>query len=148
MEIIEPEIDVGALMHRIRDAASRMHVSHLGQIKTSHLYGFQIKNKYHLSEFERYQDDELVINCYRAILKRDPDEQGLNHHLQSLRLGKVNKIQLIGGLRYSPEGQKHKVIISRLFLQYFLKKILFKLPFIRYIQKLKHYIWFKVYRRV
>jgi GT2 family glycosyltransferase len=51
-------------------------------------------------------DGRRFVECaYMTVLKRPPDRAGLKHHLALLRKG-VPKIQIIVGMRASPEGKK------------------------------------------
>ena len=54
---------------------------------------------------------EFVVAAYRAILGRDPDSAGLQHHLASARTGR-RKVALIESLRSSPEGRRRAVALK------------------------------------
>ncbi len=69
---------------------------------------------YQLEDFLKYHDREFVINAYRGILKREPDPEGLEHYLQNLRSGQMSKVEILGRLRFSPEGRRQKVKIKGL----------------------------------
>lgn len=51
-------------------------------------------------------DKEFVCASYQVILKRQPDKEGLQHFLSLIRKG-TKKIDILGQLRNSPEGQNH-----------------------------------------
>lgn len=71
-------------------------------------------NHYHLRELLRYNDREFVRTAYRVTLGREPDEEGMAHHLSSLRLGRVNKTDVVESLRHSPEGEARGATIKGL----------------------------------
>ncbi|MEJ7615632.1 MAG: methyltransferase domain-containing protein [Pyrinomonadaceae bacterium] len=71
-------------------------------------------NQYHIGELLAHEDREFVRTAYRAILRREPDDAGLGHHLDELRSGKVNKTDIIESLRNSPEGEKQQVKVKGL----------------------------------
>ena len=53
--------------------------------------------------------------AYRCILKRGPDAGGLKYFLNNLRSGKMTKAEILGRLRYAPEGRGKKVKVTGLF---------------------------------
>lgn len=60
------------------------------------------------SELERLlqlRDKQFVRGAYHLVLQRDSDPKGFSFYLSQLRRG-VDKIQIVGQLRKSPEGQK------------------------------------------
>ena len=71
-------------------------------------------NGYHVHDLLKYHDHQFVWNAYLALLKREPDEEGLRRHLEELRRGRVNKIDVLARLRYSPEGKRANVQIEGL----------------------------------
>lgn len=71
-------------------------------------------NQYRLSELLAYEDREFVRTAYRAILGREPDVDGLDHHLHNLRSGKIDKTGIIENLRSSDEGKQRQVRIRGL----------------------------------
>jgi hypothetical protein len=68
------------------------------------------------------EDEEFVWNAYRALLKRDPDDDGFQSHLKALRSGNAGKIDILGRLRYSPEGRRARVRVYGLFFRALLSK--------------------------
>ena len=73
-----------------------------------------LKPAYALGELLRYSDELFVRNAYHAILRREPDQQGLHIYLSRLRQGVLSKLDILGALRFSSEGRKHGVIIQGL----------------------------------
>src|SRR6266478_383028 len=72
---------------------------------------------YQLNDFAAYDDVEFVEAAYRAILKREPDEDGLKTYLAMLRDGAL-KAELLGRLRQSPEGGLRRIRVVGLSLPY------------------------------
>ncbi len=68
-------------------------------------------NRYHINDLLQYHDRTFVWNAYRAILKREPDEPGLNQYLKTLRSGRYNKVDILASLRFSVEGKSNNVEI-------------------------------------
>jgi len=89
------------------------------------------ETEYSIGDFLKLHDEEFVQFAYRSILRRAPEEQGLNYYLSSLRSGSLNKIEILGRLRYSPEGRKCKVKINGL-LAPFLVNLAYKTPIAGY----------------
>jgi len=111
------------------------------------LYGFVIKVKKLIPErpkyeayftsdkFLEYHDVEFVRNAYREILKREPDAQGFNHYLSKLRNGQLNKIEILGRLRYSKEGRQKQIPVKKIFIPY-LTSMSYKIPIGGYLLRL------------
>lgn len=131
-----PEINVDQLMRQIRQAvaqradetsrnsemtppAAQDVERPVGQIDASRLAlqpDFQTSPNigYHANDLLKYHGETFVRNAYRAILKREADADGLTRNLASLASGKLNKIDVLAGLRYSAEGEQAGVNISGL----------------------------------
>jgi len=92
----------------------------------------EIKDSYHVNELLAFHDVEFVKNAYRAILRREPDHEGYEHYLTGLRSGKFSKIEILGRLRYSPEGRQKGVKIKGLLLPFGVK-CLKRIPIVGYI---------------
>lgn len=92
-------------------------------------------DEYHVNELLKYHDKEFVRNAYRAVLKREADESGYNHYLDSLRSGQYNKVDILAALRYSPEGEERNVHIKGLGLPSTLRR-LYRLPALGYLIQL------------
>ncbi|MFT3791168.1 MAG: methionine biosynthesis protein MetW [Rudaea sp.] len=71
-------------------------------------------DRFHLNDFLALHDANFVDAAYRGILVRDADPQGRDHFLASLRAGSLGKIEILGRLRYSPEGRRHGVVVRGL----------------------------------
>lgn len=68
---------------------------------------FSIAEGYHLNDFLALHDQDFVDAAYRGLLKRTADVEGKNYFLEGLRSGRLSKIEILGRLRYSPEGRRH-----------------------------------------
>lgn len=87
---------------------------------------------YEVSDFLKFHDREFVINSYRGILQREPDQDSLDYYLKQLRSGSQSKAEIVGRLRYSPEGRSKNVSISGLLVP-FVTAMTYKLPVLGYL---------------
>lgn len=92
-------------------------------------------NHYQLDELLQYHDRQFVWNAYRALLKREPDEEGYQGYLAQLRRGRRNKIDILARLRYSPEGQRANVEVEGLKTRAWFRRLYF-VPVIGYLAEL------------
>lgn len=86
---------------------------------------------YHVNDFFKYHDQQFVINAYRGVLRRSPDPFGFEHFLANLRTGRMTKAEILGRLRYSPEGRVCKVKLRGLLLPFVVQST-FKIPLLGY----------------
>jgi SAM-dependent methyltransferase len=162
VEIKDSEIDVGQLMAEIRAAAAQREVegrkSLLGatleiqrlldtvlefQEPPAELKPLKLQpnlersedDHYHVNDFLKFHDHLFVWNAYRAILKREPDEPGLQEFLGKLRSGRFNKIDVLSMLVSSPEGRRTGVRVDGLARPAFFRK-LYRVPVIGYFFEL------------
>ena len=70
--------------------------------------------RYQLGDFLALHDGGFIEAAYRGVLKRNADPQGRQHFLGSLRNGSLSKIEILGRLRYSPEGRRQSVHVKGL----------------------------------
>ncbi len=70
---------------------------------------FVQKDIYEYSDFSKYHDVEFIKNCYRGLLRREADSDGLEYYLNLLRSGAKNKSEIISILHYSKEGRVKNV---------------------------------------
>jgi O-antigen chain-terminating methyltransferase len=87
---------------------------------------------YHIHDFVEYHDQDFVLNAYRGILRREADPAGLHAHLEELRNGRVSKVELLGRLRYSPEGRMKGTRVRGLFFS-FVAQTIFRIPVLGYM---------------
>lgn len=87
---------------------------------------------YKADDFLQFHDRDFVINAYRGILHREPDQDSLEYYLEQLRSGAQSKAEILGRLRFSPEGRSKRVTISGLLVP-FVVAITYKLPVFGYL---------------
>ena len=80
-----------------------------------------------IDDFLKYHGEEFIQNAYWAILKREPDPQGHDFYLKKLKEGQQGRIEILGNIRFSPEGRKKRVKIRGI-LPRFLMYSSYKLP--------------------
>ncbi|MFN2515202.1 MAG: methyltransferase domain-containing protein [Pyrinomonadaceae bacterium] len=158
MEPTHSEIDVDRLMHEIRDTVSRQQqaveklypsLSRFAptgeskphpQIDSSPLNlqpEFQLRhdNRYHVNDLLKYHGGDFVRNAYRALLRREPDAQGWAACLDNLASGRLNKVDILASLHFSPEGQRAKVKLDGLAAPAAIRR-LGRLPVVGYLIQL------------
>lgn len=82
-----------------------------------------VKDSYRLAEFLQLWDEEFVTTVYRVVLRRPADKQGYKLHLDALRSGQQNRVQVLGGIRFSEEGRHQGVHIDGLLIPYKLQSL-------------------------
>lgn len=90
---------------------------------------------YHVNDLLKYHDRRFLQNAYRAILKRGPDATGFNGFIESLRSGRLNKIDVLARLRYSQEGRAKGVQIDGLLFPATVR-LAYRIPIIGYVLNL------------
>lgn len=81
-----------------------------------------LKPAYQLGELLAFSDRAFIENAYMAILRRPADEHGLRTRLELLRNGTTSKIDVLGDLRWSPEGQARAVHVDGLLIPFTVSK--------------------------
>lgn len=89
-------------------------------------------DQYQLHDLVKYHDRNFVQNAYLAILKRGPDATGYTAFIESLRSGRLNKIDVLARLRYSTEGRAKRVQVRGLFVPATVRQ-LYRLPLVGYL---------------
>lgn len=161
----QDEIDLAELMDRIRARAEerranslidtaailyRLLNTNLSDESTSLAIGappefalqpeFETKESYDLQDFLGYNDHVFVRNAYRGVLKREPDDAGYVQFLEALRSGRLNKIDILAKLSFSPEGRLRNVTVSGLNGPARLRQ-LYRLPVLGYLLELAASVW-------
>lgn len=72
------------------------------------------KDSYVVGDFLQYFGPAFIRNAYMAILRRQPDTAGFSIYQQALLNGSLSRIEILGDLRWSPEGLKHAVHVDGL----------------------------------
>ncbi|MCF8104319.1 MAG: glycosyltransferase [Desulfohalobiaceae bacterium] len=88
------------------------------------------KTSYHVSELTELSEQEFIRAGYLAVLKREPDPAGFAYYLDVMQKKQMSKKEILGRLRYSPEGKERRVRIRGLSLPYAFYRIAGK-PMIR-----------------
>lgn len=94
------------------------------------------KKGYNVKSLLNYEDKDFIINAYRVILGREPDENGLRNNLIELRNNSKSKIEILMYLRNSEEGKRVSARVYHLKAKYAIFKVgsfIWKLPIIGYI---------------
>lgn len=91
--------------------------------------------RYHVEDLLKYHDKDFIQNAYRAILKRGPDAIGYKAFIESLRSGRLNKVDILARLRYSAEGRAKQVEIEGLQVPAMIRKA-YRVPVIGYLLNL------------
>lgn len=123
--ISAPKISVEDVMRKIREVVdgtendsscikTTQNSMFLSRIADQPKFEYKQDGIYALEDFLKYHDEEFVINAYRGILNREPDEQGYANFLSKLRQAELNKIQILRNLRYSQEGKHKNVTVKGL----------------------------------
>ena len=121
-----------------RDSSSLAEVSSDradGQFRSQPEFVPNRDHHYHVSDLFKYHDRQFVWNAYRALLKREPDTEGLTAFLEKLRSGQFNKIDVLAALHFSPEGRRNQVTIDGLRLPATIRR-LYRVPVIGYLAEL------------
>lgn len=159
LETRSSHMDVERIMHEIRDAVARQHSAN-GEVASPATVAyrtpdipenpnsvrlqppFQPKpdNHYHVNDLLRFHGAEFVRNAYRALLSREPDQAGLNQHLQRLGSGQFNKIDVLASLHSSPEGRLRRVRLDGLALRVAIRRC-GRIPVIGYFVRLLTAVW-------
>jgi O-antigen chain-terminating methyltransferase len=69
------------------------------------------------------RDRAFVEAAYRVVLGRGPDDAGGGEFVQALRAGVLDKVDILGDLRYSTEGRERAVEIPGLDWRYRLRRL-------------------------
>lgn len=97
---------------------------------------FEMKRRgYNLKDFLKFHGVEFIDSAYIGILGREPDPEGYEYYLHNLRTGTMTKVEILGRLRFSPEGRAKSVIVKGL-LPNFLIQSLFRVPVVGYFSRL------------
>jgi O-antigen chain-terminating methyltransferase len=107
----------------------------VGQFRSQPEFIPNSDDHYHVNDLLKYHDREFVWNAYRALVKREPDTEGLSAFLEKLRSGRFNKVDVLARLRFSPEGRRNQVTIDGLRLPATVRR-LYRVPVIGYVTEL------------
>ena len=85
--------------------------------------GIESRDRYRLDDFLRYHDEDFVRNVYRGLLRREPDIAGFTDYLGALRSARLSKTEIVGRIRYSPEGRTAGVRVDGLKVPFALRSL-------------------------
>jgi len=80
------------------------------------------KREFTLPELLAASDETFVSTAYRAVLRREPEQEGIDHYLGMLRSGRLSKVEILAELRWSHEGKARSVHVDGLLAPYLLQK--------------------------
>ena len=90
------------------------------------------KKEYTVAEFLDYHDEDFIRNAYRGVLGREPDPEGARRFLDVLRTGDLAKVEVLGRIRFSPEGRAAGVRVTGLRFP-FAMRTLRRIPVLGYL---------------
>lgn len=82
-----------------------------------------VKETYTAEDFFEFTDHDFVLNAYQVFLQRDPHPDELSHLIDLLSRGERTKNDILGSIRYSPEGKKKDVRVKGMYLTFLLKRM-------------------------
>lgn len=129
-----PQLSIGEIMVRVRGEVARRKAGPLAGVASATGQGaaFELwqpaairlaaKREYVLSDLLRFSDEDFIDVAYRILLRRSPDREGADHYLSLLRSGAATKVEILGILRWSPEGRMRDVHVDGLLVPYTLQR--------------------------
>jgi len=81
------------------------------------------KDAYALGELMGFHEEAFLRNAYLAVLRREPSQAELHDWLPRLHSGTTSRQEVVGALRYSPEGKQAGVPISGLRAAMFVRRL-------------------------
>lgn len=76
------------------------------------------KPEYSLHELLQYSDADFVDTAYLTLLRRPADPAGREQFLAALRNGQLDKVEVLGRIRFSEEGRRQSVHVDGLLFPY------------------------------
>ena len=119
----------------LRDRSQSYFEADLPDLKLTPEFKTHKDNHYHVNDLLKLHDRHFVRSAYRAILKREPDDEGFRGYLERLRSGRRNKIDILASLRFSAEGRQRKVRVDGLIFPAMVRAI-GQVPIIGYVFQL------------
>jgi len=124
-----PEIDVGALLDKVRaDADARLigparDLHHIGRVSLA-AQPIAIRDVYSIEELLDYHDDDFVEAAYRALLRREPDAAGRDNYTRMLLEDRTSRVEVLYHLSRSPEGRQARVRVTGLWVAFAVRRLL------------------------
>ena len=148
------DVNVERIMYDIREAVARQHdgtptvspsaaVAFSPDLTPQNGDSFRLQppfqpkrdKHYHVTDLLRFHGVDFVRNAYRALLLREPDEDGMAHYMDALATGYFNKIDILESLRVSPEGRRNNVRVDGLALPVAVRRV-GRIPIVGYLVRL------------
>jgi len=102
---------------RATNARSAPHIAPLTLPHLELVPPFRVKSHgYTVDDFLVFNDRAFIDAAYRGLVKRQPDTAGAEPYLLRLRRG-ASKLEILGRIRYSPEGRRAGVPVKGLSLR-------------------------------
>ena len=131
-KIQPPLIDVEDVMSRVREVAKsgrNAAVSAPQALKGQNLIDHEgeairpppnlvIKQHYYLAELLVPEDQLFLQHAYLCLLGRCCDKLGQKHYQKALQTGSLDKVEILGRLRYGSEGRKNRVHVTGLLIAF------------------------------
>lgn len=96
---------------------------------------FNKKDFYVIQDFLNYKGDDFIQSIYVRLLNRKANTQEIDLWKQKLLSKQLNKIEVIGRIRYGKEGRKQKEKIKGLLPKFIINSIN-KIPVLGYLLKI------------
>jgi O-antigen chain-terminating methyltransferase len=90
---------------------------------------------YDISDFLDYHDEDFVHHAYLGILGRGPDMEGGSFYLDLLRRGTLTRLDMLGRIRYSPEGRTRSTKIRGLLFPFAVRST-YRIPVLGYFVRM------------
>ena len=113
-----------------------IHLGRIGEVESP----LPKKAGYVVRDFLVRHDEDFVRTTYRAVLGREPDAEGASRYLSKLRSGELSKTELLGRIRFSPEGRIGRVPIKGLLIPFGMETMR-RVPVLGRILGIAQYIW-------
>lgn len=124
---LRPSPDIDTILEAIRtEARARGSKGRVGAYSTETSGGTggvasfgmpQLETK-HVADFFALPLDVFIGEAYRQVLKRPPDATGIENYQRALLRGRLTRIEVLGRLRLSSEGRRHRNSIPGLELAF------------------------------
>jgi SAM-dependent methyltransferase len=124
MQTSPPSLDVESVMQRVRAELARrqgsedvaaafptMTIAPASPLLSQPPAPTQYPQRVALADLLMFHDRDFIRQAYLAVLQRAPDPEGERTFLQRLREGALTKAEVLGRLRFSPEGRGKRVKI-------------------------------------
>lgn len=128
-------LDVDAIMEKVRAELRSRGVLPVvgGESRSETGCGFPLwqpaaarladKSQYTLGDFLGFDDEDFIDVVYRKLLHHSATSGEAQGYLDALRHSHLSKVEVLGLIRFSPEGRKQGVHVDGLLLRYKLQRL-------------------------